>query len=87
MLRINNTLRTLDSKFRLPENLVTNNGTELVNNEIIALCHLYNTKSKHRNSHASLKNGLVEGMNRSFQEYLRCILDGDDKSTLNGQQI
>ena len=24
------------------------------------------------------QNGLVEGMNRSLQEYLRCIINGND---------
>ena len=58
----------------LPEILVTDNGTEFINNEIITLCHLYNIKHKPRTSHAPWTNGLVEGMNRSLQEYLRCII-------------
>ena len=66
------------AKFGLPEILVTDNGTEFINNEIITLCHLYNIKHKPRTSHAPLKNGLVEGMNRSLQEYLRCIINGND---------
>ena len=32
------------AKFRLPEIIVTSNGTEFINNEIITLCHLYNIK-------------------------------------------
>ena len=32
------------AKFGLPEILVTDNGTEFINNEIITLCHLYNIK-------------------------------------------
>ena len=39
------------AKFGLPEILVTDNGTEFVNNEIITLCHLYNIKHKPRTSH------------------------------------
>ena len=35
----------------LPENLVTDNGTEFINNEIITLCQLYNIKHKTRTSH------------------------------------
>ena len=66
------------AKFGLPEILVTDNGTEFINNEIITLCHLYNIKQKPRTSHAPWTNGLVEGMNRSLQEYLRCIIIGND---------
>ena len=66
------------AKFGLPEILVTDNGTEFINNEIITLCHLYNIKHKPRTSHAPWTNGLVEGMNRSLQEYLRCIINGND---------
>ena len=66
------------AKFGLPEILVTDNGTEFINNEIISLCHLYNIKHKPRTSHAPGANGLVEGMNRSLQEYLRCIINGND---------
>ena len=66
------------AKFGLPEILVTDNGTEFINNEIITLCHLYNIKHKPRISHAPWTNGLVEGMNRSLQEYLRCIINGND---------
>ena len=67
------------AKFGLPEILVTDNGTEFINNEIITLCHLYNIKHKPRTSHAPWTNGLVEGMNRSLQEYLRCIINGNDR--------
>ena len=66
------------AKFGLPEILVTDNGTDFINNEIITSCHLYNIKHKPRTSHASWTNGLVEGMNRSLQEYLRCIINGND---------
>ena len=65
-------------KIGLPEILVTNNGTEIINNEIITLCHLYNIKHKPRTTHAPWINGLVEGINRSLQEYLRCIINGND---------
>ena len=58
--------------------LVTDNGTEFINNEIITLCHLYNIKHKPRTSRAPWTNGLVEVMNRSLQEYLRCIVNGND---------
>ena len=30
------------AKFGLPEILLTDNGSEFINNEIITLCHLYN---------------------------------------------
>ena len=66
------------AKFGLPETLVTDNGTEFINNEIITTCDSYNIKRKPRTSHAPWTNGLVEGMNRSLQEYLRCIIDGND---------
>ena len=45
------------AKFGLPETLVTENGTEFINNKIITLCHLYNIKHKPRISHASWTNG------------------------------
>ena len=32
------------AKTGLPETIVTDNGTEFKNNEIITLCHLYNLK-------------------------------------------
>ena len=66
------------AKFGQPKKLVTDNGTEFINNEIITLCHLYNIKHKPRTSHAPWTNELVEGMNRSLQEYLRCIINGND---------
>ena len=66
------------AKFGLPEILVTDNGIEFINKEIITLCHLYNIKQKPRTSHAPWTNGLVEGMYRSLQEYLRCIINGND---------
>ena len=40
------------AEFGLPEILVTDNGTEFMNNEIITLCHFYNIKQKPRTSHA-----------------------------------
>ena len=55
------------AKLGLPEILVTDNGTDFINKEIITLCHLYNIKFKPRTFHAPLTNGLVEGMNRSLQ--------------------
>ena len=66
------------AKFGLPEILVAEKGTDFINNEVITLCHLYNIKHKPRISHAPWTNGLVEDMNRSLQEYLRCILNGND---------
>ena len=47
------------AKFGLPEILVTDSGTEFLNNENITLCHLYNIKHKPRTSHAPWTNGLV----------------------------
>ena len=44
------------------------------------LSQLYNIRQEHRTSHAPLTNGVVEGMNRSLQEYLRCIINGNDNS-------
>ena len=75
------------AKIGLPEILVTNNGTELIHNKIITLCHLYNIKHKTRTSHAPWTNRLIEGMNSSLQEYLRCIINGDNKNTPNGHQM
>ena len=66
------------AKFGLLETLVTDNGTEFINNEIITLCHLHNVKHKPSTSQAPWTNGLVENLNRSLQEYLRCIINGND---------
>ena len=65
------------AKFGLPEILISDNGTEF-NNEIITLCHLYNFKHKPHTSHALWTNGLVESKNHSLQEYIRCIINGND---------
>ena len=75
------------AKFGLPEILVTDNGTEFINNEIITLCHLYNSKHKPRISHAPWVNGLVEGMNRSLQNILDVSLTEMTHDILNGQQM
>ena len=66
------------ANFGLPEILVTDNGTEFINKKIITLCHLCNIKHKPRTSIAPCTNGLVEVMNHSLQEYLRCIINGND---------
>ena len=58
------------AKFGLPEKLVTDNGTEFINNEISTVCHLNNIKHKPRTSGTPWTNVLVEGMNRSLQAYL-----------------
>ena len=62
------------AKFGLPEILVTDNGTEFITND------LYNIKQKPRTSHAPWTDSLVEGMNRSLQEHLRCIIKGNYKN-------
>ena len=72
------TLQTRIAKFGLPEKLVTNNGTEFINNGIITHCHSYNINHTPRTSHEPWKNGFVEGINRSLQEYLRCIIHLND---------
>ena len=69
--------------------LVTNNGSQFMKNEKSTLCHLYKKKIKPRTSYVSWTNGLVEGKNysRSLQEHLRRIMNENDKSTPNGQQM
>ena len=66
------------AKFGLTKILVTDNGTEFINNEIITLCQLLNNKHKQRTNRAPWTNGLVEGRNRSLQEYLSCFFNGND---------
>ena len=66
------------SKFGLPEIIVTDNGIEFINIEIIKLCHLYNSKHKSRPSHSPWTNGLDKAINRSLQEYLSCIINGNE---------
>ena len=66
------------AKFGQTKKLVADNGTKFINNEIILKCHLDNIKHKPHTFHAPWINGLVEGMNLSLQEYLRCIINGND---------
>ena len=66
------------AKFGLPEILVTDNGTNFINHEIITSGHLYNIIHKPRTSHAPWTNGLVKRMNRSLQENLRFIINRND---------
>ena len=66
------------AKFGLPETLVTDNGTEFINYEIITLSHLNNIKHQPQTPHALWTNGLAEAKNRSLQEYFRCIINGND---------
>ena len=66
------------AKFELPEKFITDNGTEFIKNEIINLCNLFNIRHKPRTPHAPWSNGLVEGLNRSLQEYFRCTVNGND---------
>ena len=47
------------AKFGLPEILVTYNGTEFINNEIITLSHLNNVKHKPSTSHAPYRIQLI----------------------------
>ena len=42
---------------------------------------------KPRTSHAPWTNELVEGMNRSLQENLRCIIKGNDKRYTEWSQM
>ena len=44
------------ANFGLSEILVTDNGTEFNNNEIITLCHFYNYEHKPHTSHAPWTN-------------------------------
>ena len=71
------------AKFGLPEILVTANATEFINNQIKKLCHF--CKYKLRTSHFPRTNGLVEGMNRSLQEFLRCNIKERIQNTPNVQ--
>ena len=66
------------AKFGLPEIFVTDNGTQFINNDIITLSQFYKIKQNPRTSHAPRTKGLVEGMNRSIQEYLGCIINVND---------
>ena len=77
-MHIQHFMNTEQAKFGLPDILVTDNGTEFHNNGIITLSRLYNVKHKQRTSHAPWTNGLLEGINFSLQEYIRCIINGND---------
>ena len=69
----------MNTKFSLPENLVTENGTKFINNEMMTLCLFYKVRQRSTISHAPWTNGLVKGMNCSLQEYLPCIINGVDE--------
>ena len=63
------------ANFGLPEILVTDNGTEFTTTKLLH----YASYIKFSTNHVHLMHfGLVEGMNRSLQEYLRCIFNGND---------
>ena len=68
------------AKFGLPEILITDNGTEFINKKKVMLSQFYNIRHEPRTYHAPWTNGLVEGMNHSLQEYLRCIINGNDNN-------
>ena len=68
------------AKLGLPEIPVTENGLEF-----ITLSRLNKIKPKPRTFPAPLTIGLVEGLNRSLQEYFRCIKTKTIKNTPNGQ--
>ena len=59
------------TKFGIPENIVTDNGTEYINTDITHFCQMYDIRHKPRTTHAPWTNGLVEGTNRYLGEYLR----------------
>ena len=59
------------SKLGLSETFVTDNGTEFIKNESINFRHVPN---------APWSNAQNESMNRSQQNYLRCSVNGNDKS-------
>ena len=68
------------AKFGLPEILVADNGTEFISKEKVLLCQIYNIRNEPRTSHAPWTIVLVESINRSVQEYLRCISNRNDNN-------
>ena len=46
-------------------------------------CHLSKIKDKPIISYAPWTNGIVEGMNRSLQDYLRYLINGNDKKNID----
>ena len=76
------------AKFGLPEILVTDNGTEFINNEIITLCHLYNIK--HKTTYISCT--LDKRLSRRYEPFhYKNILDVSSTEMIqnipNGQQM
>ena len=51
-------------KFGLPEELLSDNGSEYINTELTHLCKYFEIKIKPSTTYAPWTNGLVEGTNR-----------------------
>ena len=48
------------TKFGIPENIVTDNGTEYINSDITHFCEMYDIRHKPRTTHAPWTIGLVK---------------------------
>ena len=62
-------------KFGKPDILVTDNGNEIIYDEITRFCRTYNVQFKPRTPYATWSNGLVENSNDQLNRFLRTVLD------------
>ena len=62
-------------KFRLPEEIRSDNGSEYINTKLTHLCNYFEIKFKPSTTYAPWTNGLVEGRNRIIGQFIRTLLD------------
>ena len=61
-------------KFRLPEEIRSDNGSEYINTELTHLCNYFEIKFKPSTTYAPCTSGLVEGTNRIIGQFIRTLL-------------
>ena len=59
------------TKFGPPQNLVTDRGTEYINEDMAHLCSLFDSSHSPRTAYSPWTNGLVEFQNRNLGTHLR----------------
>ena len=61
-------------KFRLPEEIRSDNGSENINTQLTHLCNYFEIKFKPSTIYAPWTNGLVEGTNTIIGQFIRILL-------------
>ena len=63
------------TKFGLPEEIRSDNGSEYINAELKHLCNYFELNFKPSTTYSPWTNGLVEGTNRRIGQFIRTLLD------------